>query len=163
MINVHSGESVIDERSTMESHCLWVQHLILLNAPITLHDHFCILILLRTEQSSSISFHSQANIIFGFDLPKLTFSKFEWTHKPQKENSIWQTCHIFLTSLTTQCRSLHNCEAQVWPRIGPQPLDSLSSIFDSVIKLSSKGIMLRKYEKERGTEVKENEETDKEY
>lgn len=133
-------------------------HLTLLNVPIAWSFLYFISDA-QTEQSSPIfvSWH-QDNIIFSSDLPKSPFCKFEWSQNPQKKKKkSSKTCHIFFIYPLTQWISLHNYEAHLWPRTGLQPSDCLSLILDSVIKLSNKGLVLLKYEKEMGTERKGNE------
>lgn len=132
-------------------------HLTLLNVPVAWHDHFCTLfLLLRTEQSSTILFHRvkiiQSSVLICLNCP------FPSLNDPTiLEKKCSQTCQIFFTYPLTQCISLHNYEAHLWPRTGLQPLDCLSLILDSIIKLSNKGLVLLKYEKEMGTERKGNE------
>lgn len=164
--NVHTGESVIDQRNTMASCCLRVT-----TSYFIKYSHSIAWSLLHFNSTAQnwtkftyFVSRSQANIVFSFDLCKVALFQV-WMNPQTSKRKFSQTCHIFLTYPLTQCISLHKYEVQLWPRIGSQPLDSLSLILYHVIKLSNKGQMLMKYEKERGTERKGNEkrEMDKEY
>lgn len=76
---------------------------------------------------------SQVNIIISFD--QLSYP-FPCLNEPTnlKTQSNWS----YFPYVLTQCIGLYNYEAQQWPKIRPQHLDSLGLILDSVIKLLKK-------------------------